>query len=157
MRVWRKHSLHAITSQTISQAREQILSRHLAWKRHIIRRILHWDWRQSSKQGPSEDKSNHGSTIDKRWTSSMVRHAHQVHHTTIHIAFFQARHQHQSRQKTKASQHRKRRHQQSRINNPWRKKKDKKKNKKKKKRRRKKKKHHRRHRSLSSQRRHQHT
>ena len=33
--------------QAISQAREQILSRHLAWKRHITRRSLHWDLGQS--------------------------------------------------------------------------------------------------------------
>ena len=56
MRIWRQHSLHAITShQTTSQAREQILPRHLSWKRYIIRGIL---------QEPSEYKSNHGSTID---------------------------------------------------------------------------------------------
>ena len=47
LQVWRRQCLHATTShQAISQAREQILLRHLAWKGHIIRRILHWNWRQ---------------------------------------------------------------------------------------------------------------
>ena len=68
--VWRKHSLHAIAShQAISQTSEQILSRHLAWKEHIIGRILCWDWRQGHQSKNHQDISQNmevQSTTDGR-------------------------------------------------------------------------------------------